>query len=1529
MSKVIKISAAIVSALVLLSILLPFTLSLLLTVPAVQNFAVHRAARFASEKLGTTISMDRIRIRLINRVVVEGFYVEGLDGDTLLYAGRLRAPIRSIGLFGTPLAFGNVVLDDAQFWLRADSAGNINVKTLIEKIRGGRPKNPNKNFTLRFGGIRAHNLTYGMRLVPRPVKGDIDFTNLTLRNSEIDIGGMAIVGDSIHINLRKLSFEESSGFRMERLSAHELIVENGHIVLNETEIVTPDSRLSLPYIHLIGEDWSDFKEFAERVDMEIASDASTLSCETLGWFVPFFRNKKLTFHDLTFRTSGPLSSFRGDIADLQTGNATSLALVFSSTGLPAIEKTKFDVRIERLKTQAADLSKIIGAFSTKPLPIQTRRMIARLGPIAVNGSFNGRLSAFDAAAVVQTLAGRVDAQMAVHPASRGQSDINGRIFTSSFDLGRLLDNPKLHNTSLTLSVDGTTKSDAHIDAQVRGEIAALGFNGYDYSGIHLDGRLSDRRFDGIVSSSDPNFNFDFRGTLDFNEKIPDYDFALKLYEANLVRLGFNQRDSLSQLSLGVVAHASGISMDDLNGQIAINDLVYRYNADTLRSPRILLEGQNSDESKSLALSSSFLDAEFKSRLSYRYMYSYLRHFLRNYLPILYEKPGKEPPARMTAAGNDANAYSLLKIQVKDVNPILGAIAEGMQVAEGTNLSFLFNPEAEHFSLSAKSDFIEYHNLLVTHINVNSNNAGDSLALYVNAEDFYAGNFYMPNLALQGGARGGRATLSTRLSNPKEDFSALLGLVVDMRQNEETGLPQLRIRFTPSHFSQGRRTWYVGARDILYDSTQVVVDRFIVTSEGQELSVNGIASRSREDTMHISLVNFDVSPLLKATERMGYQVEAVMNGHVDLVSALDDGLMNAWVSTDNLFVNGKPAAPLLFESNWDFQTERVRFDLENRRKKQEIVKGFFSPRDGRFLAEAAVDSIDLSLLDPILGTVIDSTKGYADARLQLTGTMKAARINGTIKASRLETTVLFNNVVYALDSAVIDVKDNRLKLRPNFVRDPEGHRADIDLTVDLNHLKNILFDVRLKPDNMLVLNTTEEDNDTFYGKVYASGLATIHGDRLGTTMNIAATTNDHSIFYLPLGGKSDIVQADWIVFRDLSERPDTLSAVERKKLMFERRNRMKGNKGTSSFSLNMTVNVTPAAEFQLVTDPSMGDGIRGRGQGTINIHLNPQNNEFSMYGDCEITEGSYMFSLQNIVTKRFTIGSGSTITWTGQPENALLNMTAIYRLKTSLAPLINSSDAYTRATSVDCILRLSGRLSQPDISFDIQLPNADTEAQSIVANLLNTQESMTTQFFWLLAFGSFYSETGSTGTNVGTSGTSAMGFEMLSNTISNWLSNNDFNVMLRYIPSNEMSGDEFDFGFSKGLVGNRLFLEIEGNYVSDREATGVSSNASNLSGDFYLTWLIDRQGNLKLKVFSQTIDRWDENQGLQESGIGIYYKKDFNTFGDVVRGIKERFANFGKRKRERRAQKEAEKAAQNTSAANQSPMEQPGAEDTTH
>ena len=649
-------------------------------------------------------------------------------------------------------------------------------------------------------------------------------------------------------------------------------------------------------------------------------------------------------------------------------------------------------------------------------------------------------------------------------------------------------------------------------------------------------------------------------------------------------------------------------------------------------------------------------------------------------------------------------------------------------------------------------------------------------------------------------------------------------------------------------------------------------------------------------------------LTQVAERMGYYIEGRTNGSAAMKSVLRGGEVTADILLDSVEVNDIPAPPMRLTSRWDFARSRAGVTVADRVRRDTLIRGFYAPDRNRYFARLDVDSLDMALLDPILAGVVSSTEGVASADLTLQGQGRKAELGGEIRVAGLKTTVDFTQVTYSMPEAVLNVKNNRFRASNVPIFDPRGNRGRFDFDMSLQHLSNISYDVRVAPQQMLVLDTDSDDNDAFYGRVYATGAARISGDKGAVNMDITASTDGNSSFVMPLSSKSNISNADFVVFEQ-PEQADTLDDVARKKLSFERKHRQKSEAG-SQMNITLALDVRPDAEVELEV---AGNTVKGRGAGALNLQINPKANIFEIYGDYTIAEGSFMLSLQQIINKRFTIESGSSIQWTGSPMNAMLDIDAVYKVKASLQPLLQGTADLggDRSVPVECVIHLGERLSNPTITFDVRVPGSDPETQSLIANALSTPETVDTQFLYLLLFNSFMSENSSqASSNIGSSVSAATGLEFVSNMVSNWLSSSDYNVVIRYRPKSELTSDEVDFGLSKSLINNRLFVEVEGNYLIDNKQA-VNSSMSNFMGEAYITYLIDRAGTLKLKAFTQTIDRFDENQGLQETGIGVYFKEDFNNLRDLRQRIKERFTNKKRKARRiaRRTARAAEKAAE--------------------
>lgn len=1513
MRRIVNILAKMVSAIVLALIFLPLLVALLFEIPAVQNFVAREATEIISRKLGTRISIDRVDIGLFYRVSLDGFYVEDFQRDTLLYAGRLDARIKSLGLFGGGLVFSRAELSDARFCLRETPDGEMNIKQVVDKLSKKDKARAEGKFRLEIERLETDGLDFCMeRLEHRNPSYGVDFADMHLIDIRAELKNFTIDGPVIHTDIGRLAMRERSGFVVEDLAGC-LCIANGCIDIREGHIRTAKSNIELPSLSLIGLDWALYKNFVEEVDITAQVVNTTLSSDDIAYFSPKMKDWHLTLTDVNADVSGPVADMSGSLRSVRTGADTKLSVDFAAQGLPDVGKGHFKADISELTTSAADVDRLAAALTGKNLPDEVLRIAKNAGKIGLTGKFDGTLTAFAADAALATEIGGATCLLQVSSLRDGCRGVLGDVKTSSLQLGELLENDLLGPLSLNVHVNGELSSE-HSDAEVSGEILRLGINGYDYDSLRMKGHLVNREFNGLIEARDRNLRFDFRGLLDLNdEQRPRYDFALDLEEANLAALGVNRRDSVSVLAARIAARAVGRTLDDLNGIIFVRDVSYRYNDRELAADSVVIVGRNSLSDKFIRLRSDFVDADYEGKTSYKEVFAYLQQRFRDYVPTLDGGPGWQ--AQHPDTVELADGYSQLTVNVRKINPLVNAVSPGLQIADGSQLLLRINPANDKLSFEAASDYIERGRMLVTRLNLDAHNRGDSLVFAASTEDLYLNSFHMSRVGMSGGAKDNKLELITDFADTIGDVSGRIGFRSEFARGRGPAGRQIDLRLTPSYISRGEKTWNIYTDGITADTSRIRIDRFRMVNAGQQLLLDGVVSRRLQDSVQLTLHNFELAPFSQFTSSMGYRVDGRTNGSATMKAVLGAGEVQADIVVDSISINDLAVPSIWLRSRWDFIQNRAGILVQQRENLDTLVRGFYAPSQKRYYARATLDAVELSALDPLLKGVVERTGGNADVDIALRGSGKEANLSGQIAVRDFTTTVDFTQVTYTMPRAVIEVKNNHLIAEGVPLYDPEKNEGLFSIDLNLEHLSNISYSVKVLPKELMVLNTTSKDNDLFYGRIFASGSATIAGSKGGVKMNIVATTEGDSEFYMPLSGQSNAKTADFVTFVT-PEQIDTTDYLVRKKLLFQQQGRKKEAAG-STMDITMALNVQDNTAFQLVIDPTVGSALKGRGNGMLNLHINPGNGIFNMYGDYTLIEGSFLFSLQNIITKKFIIESGSMIQWTGEPVDARLDINAVYKLKTSLQPLLNTVTASSdddqsgsrisdRSVPVDCKIHIGGRLSNPQLDFSVVVPVTDIETQAAVASVLNTQEAQAQQFISLVALGTF-SNSGSA--NIGASSGVATGLEMLTNQLTNWFSTDDYRIILNYRAGSEMTGDEVDFGFSTNLINNRLLVEVEGNYIIDNKQA-VSNNVSNFMGEAHVTWLIDKSGNLRLKAFTQTIDRFDENQGLQETGIGISYKEDFNNFKDLKQRIRDRFTNKKRqKKRQARREEQARRAAE--------------------
>ncbi len=445
----------------------------------------------------------------------------------------------------------------------------------------------------------------------------------------------------------------------------------------------------------------------------------------------------------------------------------------------------------------------------------------------------------------------------------------------------------------------------------------------------------------------------------------------------------------------------------------------------------------------------------------------------------------------------------------------------------------------------------------------------------------------------------------------------------------------------------------------------------------------------------------------------------------------------------------------------------------------------------------------------------------------------------------------------------------------------------------NHFQKWNFNIYMELDRMLAMNLDKEMNELYYGTAYGSGTLEISGDPGTLNITVDARTEKGTDIKLPLGGDEEVQMESFVSFVDRDAEQEG----------------SKGRRDLEGIDMNFDLEVTPAAKVSIIFDEQIGDVMKGRGEGNINMEVNT-NGKFNMYGKYEVHQGDYLFTMRNVINKRFSVQKGGTIEWFGNPYEASLDLDAVYNLRTSIYPLmqgLEQDEGYKKRVPIELVMHLSRDLMNPDVAFDIRFPtlseNVRTKAKSRI-------ESTNKQAFSLLVLKRFLNERGNRNgeegqrAGVGSSTSS----ELLSNQLSNWLSSlsEEFDLGVNYRPGDEVNNEELAVALSTQLFNERVSLS--GNFgVSNSSEYNRSGGKNNndLVGDFTIQYDITKDGKFKLKVFNESNE--DQLSRLQNSdytqGVGLYYQESFDSARELLKGIRKFLKQ--KEKEEEEAEKEKE------------------------
>ncbi len=1454
-------------------IVVPTFLYLIIRIPEVQTFVINRITSHFSKEIKSTINVGKIEYSFFNKLTINDLIIKDKNNDTLLYSQKITAGIRKLDFRNMIIKLGQVELTKPFIALITDSAGMMNLTSYLDMFATPQGTAKKSKSTFSINQIKIIDAKFSLiNKTGTENKMMIDLNNLHLSEINGNLEDIKIQNDSTNFHINNLGFIESSGFRVNSMNSN-VVLAGRNIAFNTVFLNCDSTIINADHISIKADSSTSFKRFTEEVKLDILLQKSLISSSDLQYFLPFLKGSYESIW-LSGRVFGTISELKGRNIELTYRDYSYLNCDFDFSGLPKIENVFIYIGVNSLKTNAKDIEQISIPGKGR---IIVPEVLYKLENISFDGSFTGFTTDFVTYGKITTGIGNLRTDISLRPDEKNIYRIKGLVTGSNIDLGEITGNHDMFGElSMETNVDGYASSFEKFNGNLTGKIDSIEINKYVYRNVTLDGVFTEKTWDGSIKIADKNIKTDLLGRFDFSNVLPEFDFTLNLAEANLYKLNFDKADTTSLLSMLLTANFKGNNIDNLDGEIKLlNSTLRKYN-NKLELYDFSIKTFTEKNKPAISIRTDFVDADLRGYYNFAEIRTVLKSTLAKLMPSRF-------PAPVPVKNQIRNNFTFT-LNFKNTDKINNFFRTGILLSEQSTVNGAIFPDSIiRIGLIAKT--LNIKNNILTDLSVAATVSGQEMSADLNSSSL--------SILGQSDLKEFSAGFSTKPDNFIFDFNwdnkdkvlnkgNFIARGSISKSNDESKGTILKIEIDSSEIYTRNNLWKISQSAILVDSNRVNINKLYIGNKANHYLIDGTVSENPKDTLHLIFKGIDLSPLNyigknnnKANDSsFPIQLKGILNGNILLTNILKNPLIVNNIKINSFSLLGSEYGDISLESDWNASRKVVDISASNNLEGVRMLDmgGFYDPVTKRINLNAKAAKLPIDALNPLLKFFASNITGTVSGKVNLTGEINKLVLTGALMAENASMKIDYLQTKYKLNDTIrfdkSGIKFNKIRLT-----DEKGNYATLSGSINHKYFKDYAADLILNTNECLVLNTQAKDNELFYGTAYGRDVtATIKSGPNSLSFDISAKTGKNTKLFIPLNSGLSVSEYSFITFVD----SDTTGKEEERK----------GDGGPvpvtrTGLDLNFDLEITPDAEVQLLIDPKAGDVIKGRGSGKLNINLN-RKGDFKIYGDYIIEDGEYLFTLGNILNKRFDVESGGKIMFNGNVKDAEIDLKATYKnLKASLYPILQDP-RYSERIQVEPQLNLSGKLFNPIVGFSIYLPNADEGTRTYLKNAITTEEELSRQFLYLLVMNSFYSDpTYASSLSTAPTGTSAMAVtttEMLSNQLSNWLSqiSKDFDIGFVYRPGNkEINSQEVQVALSTQLMNDKVL--INGNF----DVRGSGNNYGNpITGDFDIEYKIAEK--IRFKVFNRFNNPYTGKGVPYTQGFGLFFKQDFNKFSDLLK-----------------------------------------------
>lgn len=1474
-----KVLRSIIFSAVILVVLVLALLYIALSIPPVQNMIREKTEKELSAFLGSKVEIDQLTIRPLSEVIANETVIYDLSGKKCLEIGRLGAGVNFWKLLlrqEIEITYVELLDFKADIYQTTENTP-LNIDFIIQAFAPKDKNSPPKEFDLKIHNIVLRNgdVFFSKLWKPQAIDGVFDPSHIHVENLSGDITIPVLKNDLTSIDLRRLSFSEKSGLQVKELSGKFKIVPDN--------ISVSDFILRLPQSQINIRDFSVPVSLFSQAGKDIVELRIYDSRITPSNFSAFYR--PLALIDRTFNLEvaarGNSDSFSLTNFSLSSPEGLSMHIVgeaehFLDPDKRTIKISEFNLISDYLNTQS--FLELVPQSSHKPIADILAKALGNI-QIAFKGEYNENDGLFDIDSGISTAIGNLKVL------SKGQlqkNAINGNFHVdiSSFSSGELFPSlPVKALESAIIDVEGTLNYKDLMASNGIADIAIeeISIAGREISNIKSSFTKEKNHFSGDLTVAGDGINGELKANAFLNGSDSEWDFTALIDEFDTYSAFLDEkRESGYKIKGNIEAFARGNSIENIEGLLKLRDLtVARTNGKVLNLDFLNLEILNEEGSgRTISLNSNIADVSVNGNFNPANFQGFFKETLWQICPAIFPKYETE---NEFGAGN-------FKISVKHAEPLIAFF--DIPVFPLTEITFdgNFDSRINHLELSTNIPYIQQgKNKLITDTYFSLDVNGTEGNTYLGAGTVYPTKKGLLKLDFDLTGKNGIYDLILDFNRGRNvAFDGNISLQVLLEKNPFAGIPDITALIRPTSLSLNQDVWNVEDAVVKFNGDNLEVEGFCIRHDDQFVSINGNSSKNGDGIIHVNLADIDLDELFETLNIPNVTFGGKATGSV-MASKLFSS--DPVVNTENLIArdlsyNGAILGDADLKASLDLPGKKISIGAlinENGEKRAVADGGVWFGRDSLAFAFDAYD-VNIGFMQPFMAAFSSSVKGRASGQALLYGTFSDIDMKGKIIANDAQILIDFINVSYT-GSDTVYLNPGKIDIPNLLVRDRFGHTAIVEGELTHRYFHEPSFNFKIKDmDKLMVYNTNSSMNKLWYGTIFASGVGEITGKPGLVRIAADVVTERGSDFTFVLSDQQEAVKSNFLTFTD--KRKAFLQAAMPKDTVpdFLKRFHQTENHVDEShdiYTMDFRVSVTDDVKFNLIMDPVGGDKITAYGTGAMNMTYSSLTDELKLYGKYTLDKGSYNFTLQDIILKDFTIKPGSSIAFTGNPYTGILDITAAYKVNTSLTELDRSfaNDRELNRTSVpvEALLKVTGVLTSPQIGFDIELPTVTEETAQKVRSIISTEDMMSRQVLYLVALNKFYPPEYMTTSNSGGEWAS-----IASSTISSQLQNMIGQITDKFTLAPSIRSDKGDFSdievdiaLSSQLFHNRLLLN--GN-VGYRDP---SNSNTTFIGDFDLEYLLNRKGTWRLKAYNHFNDQnYYLKSALTTQGLGIVWRKDF-------------------------------------------------------